>query len=347
MRDLHRGGAHWSVWIDWYDGFLQGALEDREDYHAAFTDLPAELPWKRGAAAVNIEITRRLGALAATKPAAAPEKDTLARLAEVASPQPMLTSEGKLDAISNRSFDVPTADDDLITLPLRQINLITIILSDLPRNAPGHLRASLKSYEQELRARGVQPILPLLKDDADIIAAAVRAPLTEDEWLDPGQRTAFDRFDENHGLFVKHFPLDVEREALYARIGLDEAKASGKELVEPFEKVAEAARDAHRSGAVTDNFVIVVEKMTELARVLSTQPAAPAVSPKGAPDLKISPNERVQPITTKKRVLFGSLGFYSASFGIIGSLGTIATLDYAALAARLREAIEALSRFIP
>lgn len=347
-RDLRRDGTHWSVWIDWYDDIVQGVAGERDEYDAAFTDIPGRLPWEDGAEAVNIEIARRLAVFsgASRQPSPVSRSETLARLAKVASPQPALTGDGKLDVVPNQPFDVPTVDDDLVTLPLRQMNLIKIILSDLARNAPPHLRVSLKSYQQELKARGVQPILPLLKDDADIIAAAVHAPRAEDEWLEPGQRKAFERFDELHGLFVKHFPLDVERETLYVRTGLDEAKASGKELVEPFEKVAEAAQDAHRSGAVTDDFLLVVERMTELSRVLSTQSTIPAVSPKAAFDLKVSSDDRVQPVTIKKRIVFGSLGFYAATLSIMGSLGTIATLNYGVLASRLREAVEALSRFI-
>lgn len=345
--DLARKTVNWSVWISWYEIVLHGAGKVHEDYYAAFTDLPEVLPWMHGPGAVNAEIARRLRALQSDQTPPLSRADTLERLAEVASPQPRLASDGRLDVIPNRLFDVPTVDHDLTTLPLRQMNLIKIILSDLPRNAPVHLRASLKSYERELKARGVQPILPLLKDDADIIAAAVHSPRAEDEWLESGQRRAFELFDENHGLFVEHFPLDVERETLYAQTGLDEANASGKDLVEPFEKVAEATQDAHRAGAVTDDFMAVVDKMTELARVLSTQPPAQVPPSKVAPDFKVIPDDRIQPVTTKKRVLLGSLGFYAASLSMIGSLGTIATLNYAVLASRLKEAIEALSRFIP
>ncbi|MVT53563.1 hypothetical protein GPL17_24135 [Bradyrhizobium yuanmingense] len=346
---LGRTVGSWELWISWYYHVHSGRIRG-EAFDAAFTDLPGPLPWSGGGDPVSAEIHRRLDAIFrqqdALKGLPASQEEMLAQFAKIASPQPRLDRDGKLDAGPNRPYDVPSEEEDLITLPLRQMNLIKIILSDLPRNAPGHLRACLESYQQELKARGVQPILPLLKDDADIIAAAVRAPRAEDEWLEPGQRKAFERFDENHELFVRHFPLDVERENLYSQTGLDEENASGRALVEPFEKVAEAAQDAHRSGAVTDDFVTVIEKMTELARVLSTQPTTPVAPSRSAPDLKISPYDRVQPVTTKKRVLFGSLGFYAASLGIVSGLGKIATLDYAILAGRLKEAIEALSRFI-
>jgi hypothetical protein len=287
-QELRRHGDHWSVWTDWYDDVLAGTPRSEAE-EAAFTDIPGRLPWRAGADAVNTEIARRLAEIRRDQEPAEisdqsptsernrrPIATIISDLAEVASPQPALTSRGQLDAIPNRAFDLPSADDDLSTLPIRQSNLIKIILSDVPRNAPAYLWASLRSYQEELMARGVQPILPLLKDGAEIIAAAVHAPRAEDEWLEPGMCKAFDKFDENHILFVAHFPRDAEREAIYSQTPLDEERASGKELIEPFEAVAKATQDAHGEKRVTDNFVTVIERLTDLARVLATQPAASA-----------------------------------------------------------------------
>src|SRR5205085_5521336 len=110
----------------------------------------------------------------------------LGRLTEVASPQPSIALDGRLDAGPNPTFDVPVVDDDLPGLPIRQRSLINVILSDLPRNAPKHLKRCLQFYEDELKVRGVQPILGLLKDMADIIDAAVVSQRAQHEWLEPG-----------------------------------------------------------------------------------------------------------------------------------------------------------------
>jgi hypothetical protein len=343
-------GSHWSAWIDWYENVAlhepHRGIKESED--AAYTDIPGKLPWGEGAEAVNREVLRRLRALHERR-TFQNEKTTLAQLAEVASPQPFITGKGQLDAGPNQPFDVPAVDDDLSTLPIRQRNLIKTVLGDLPKNAPKHLKSALRSYDEELKVRGAQPILGLLKDDADIIAAAVAAPSTQDEWLEPGMRKAFDRFAENHSLFVEHFPLDAEREAVYAQTPLDEERATGKELTEPFEIVAKAAQEAHKAGATTDDFLAVIDRMTEFARVLSTQPPTPPLNKQSpAPDaeIKISPEDRIQPVTTKKRVILGALGFFERTYALIGTTVTVATASYAGMAEALKPAIEMLSRLL-
>jgi hypothetical protein len=143
-QELRRHGDHWSVWIDWYDDVLAGTPRSEAE-EAAFTDIPGRLPWRAGADAVNTEIARRLAEIRRDqKPAEISDQSPtsernrrpiatiISDLAEVASPQPALTSRGQLDAIPNRAFDLPSADNDLSTLPIRQSNLIKIILSDLP-----------------------------------------------------------------------------------------------------------------------------------------------------------------------------------------------------------------------
>jgi hypothetical protein len=352
-------GSHWSVWTDWYENAVlrefNPGITEAED--AAFTDIPGKLPWGVGAEAVNTEIARRLQALRVGGPIehAVPARldsegekaKTLARLAEVASPQPSLTDEGQLHAGPNQPFDIPTVDDDLSTLPIRQRNLINGILRNLPRNAPSHLKDFLGSYDEELKARGTQPILGLLKDDAAIIAAEVTAPRVEDEWLSPGLRKAFDIWAENHTQLVEHFPLDPKREELYAQTPLDEEQATGKEFTDPFETVAKAARVAHEAGATTDTFLAVIDKMTEFARVVSTQPpASPTnkLSSASPSEIKISPEDRIQPVTTKKRVILGALGFFERTYNLIGSTVTIA--GTAGLLEALKPTIEMLSRLL-
>jgi hypothetical protein len=199
-------------------------------WDAAFTDVPGQLPWEDGPGAVNRAIVQRLVKLtSATEkyPSTDSKEQILASLTDAASPRPSLTPDGRLDAGPNPKFDIPTTDDELLGLPVRQRTLIRVILGDLPQNAPKHLKNCLRFYDDELKARGVQPMLGLLKDLADIIAVAVAAPRAEDEWLEPGLGQAFRRLAENHTLFVAHFPLDPQREHLYARTPVDEEHATG------------------------------------------------------------------------------------------------------------------------
>ena len=344
---------HWSIWIDWYRDALLGLEHESEHYHAAFTDLPDILPWAGGAEAVNTEITRRLEAIGEhtwlatatvfSEPSIESRKRaTIARLAEVASPQPSLTDEDLLDAGPNQPFDIPTIDEDLSTLPLRQRSLIKGILGDLPANAPRHLKSFLRSYDEELKSRGTQPILGLLKDDADIIAAAVAAQRADDEWLEPGMRKAFDRFAENHTLFVEHFPLDAEREEVYAQTSVDESKATGRNLEEPLEAITKATEQAHKAGEVTDDFRAVVNSMNELGRVVATLPPETR-----APEIKVSPEDRIVSVTVKKRTILGALGFFKRAVDLLDERKISLTASGLQISEALRQVVQALLRFLP
>jgi hypothetical protein len=357
---LRNRGSHWLVWIDWYDGVLGGspsAPQRSEAWEMAFTDIEHPLPWDEGAEAVNTEIATRLARLKISESRPLPDEElaaeqTRAELAEVASPQPSLTQNGRLDAGPNATYDAPLLDDDLATLPIRQRNLIMIILDDLPRNAPRHLGMCLHSYGEELKARGVQPILGLLKDMADVIAAAVAAPLAEDEWLEPGVRQLFTSFRNNHDAIVQHFPLDPKREKVFDRIPVNEAEAAGAKLAKPFEEVAASSNEARRAGLTTDDFVAVVEKMTEFARVVSTQPTnlappAPASGVNLSPEIQIDPADRPRSVTVKKRIILSALGFFERAYNLAGSSASIATTDQGAhLIKTLWDAITSLSSFV-
>lgn len=358
-RGLGTLGPHWSIWIDWYDNVVAGEphgwTSEAED--AAFTDLHGELPWKDGAEAVNREIARRLRMIRGEEasqeqpPPRRSKAETIARLAEVASPQPSINNDCQLDAGSNKPFDVPEVDEDLVTLPLRQRNLIGGILQILPSQAPPALEQFLRFYDEELKKHGTQPILGLLKDDADIIVAAVRAPRAEDEWLEAGVRKAFDRFQENHKVLMAHFPLDAEREKLYSETPVDEGKAAGKDFSAPFEGVAIAAKQAHDAGFVTGDFLAAAQGMSETAQVLSTLPLARGTQIHEAPnpDITLSDDDRIVPVSTKQRVVLNGLGFYSRAdqrLADTANMVTIASAAYQPLATALKSAVDALSKFL-
>jgi hypothetical protein len=353
-------GEHWHVWIAWYHGVALGSPpmpEQSEAWEASFTDVPGPLPWDDGPEAVNNEIAKRLQDLQETPETTrlakggetAERKEVmLAELVEVASPQPSVTSDGRLDAGPNPTYDIPLADDDLPGLPIRQRTLIKVILGNLPLNTPKHLTSCLRFYDDELKARGVQPILGLLKDMADIIDVAVAAPHAKDEWLEPGLRQAFRRFSENHVSFVKHFPLDPQREDVYARIPVDEESATGQALTKPFEAVAKASAEAHEAGQVTPDYLAVIDKMTEFARVLSTQPPSAPSAPLAPNDLarateiKIDPEDRIKPISPKKRTILSALGFLERSYNLAGSTVTLSGQDASKLMQALKSAVDLL-----
>ena len=282
-----------------------------------------------------------------------------ARLAEVASPAPSLTPDGRLDAGPNVPYDVPISGNDLPTLPLRQRAVIKSILSGLPGNAPRQLRTSLESYDDELKVRGAQSILGLLKEMSAIVAADVGATNAMREWLDEGLQEAFKLFAENHNLFVKHFPLDPEREELYNSTNVDENTATGSALSGPFATVANATLNANKAGLTTDDFLRIVDKLAEFARVTSTLPSSPPseVSKdqkaryENTIPLAVGPEDRIVAeaslVTAKKRALLSGFGFFERAYNLLGSTATLAgTEEGSALLSALRESLFALSKLI-
>jgi hypothetical protein len=175
------------------------------------------------------------------------EPEVVEPMAEVASPAASLAPDGRLDAGPNKAYDVPTITNDLPELPIRQQAVIQTVLSDLPGNAPKHLRASLENYSDELRVRGVQPILGLLKDMAVIIDAAIGAPNARKEWLEEGMCAAFKLFTAGR---LRSETRIVERELL-ARIdgGVRPAARRAVELVD-VRTVLVGTEPAGLSGAV-------------------------------------------------------------------------------------------------
>ena len=167
-------------------------------------------------------------------------------------------------------------------------------------------------------------------------------------------RKAFDRFAENHALFISYFPLDAEREAIYAETPLDEEKATGPDLARPFQAVAKAVAEAHKAGLVTDDFLAVINSMENLGQAISTLPTTPAESSAKAltaPEIKVSPEDRTTPVTVKKRTILGALGFYESSSRLIDekkfNLAASGVQIASALGEAFRNAVQLLSRFIP
>ncbi|HEX4410574.1 MAG TPA: hypothetical protein VH206_17520 [Xanthobacteraceae bacterium] len=269
-----------------------------------------------------------------------------ARLAEVASPAPALTSDGRLDAGPNPSYDVPTVDDDLATLPVRQRKIIKTILRGLPGNTPGQLRDALENYDEELAGRGTQPIVGLLKEMAEIIRADVDDPNPMGDWLAPGLKKAFKTLFENHDLLITHFPLDPERESFYSGTAIDEAKASGDALSDPFDSVARATVDIRKAGLATDDFAKIVRVLAEFAKIIGTLPNPPTVS-LPATDSNIKVPNAPPVVSAKKRALLSGLGFLERTYNLVGTTTTLgSTSQGAEFIAVLQNAISALMKLI-
>jgi hypothetical protein len=195
---------------------------------------------------------------------------------------------------------------------------------------------------------------------AAIIEADLGAPSARAEWLQEGLQVAFDRFVENHDVFMRHFPLDLEREEFYGSTEVDEAKLFGTHLSKPFEVVADATANANKAGLTTDDFKTIVDKLTEFAKVISTLPAdreqPPGESRQNSehriPDIPvISPDDRInspsQPVSAKKRTLLTGFGFFVQVLSVASGIATLAATEAGQqFISALQESIAALEKFV-
>ena len=166
--------------------------------------------------------------------------------------------------------------------------------SDLPGMRRYYLKSALNSYKDELQARGVQPIVGLLKDMAAIIESAAGSTDADRDWLSEGLRTAFlfaqttcscPAFrSQTRGTFIRGIPTD-------------ETRAIGASMSKPFQSSPTLVR-ASASGVTTDDFY-AVEKMSQIRGC----PSLPASSPVTPPLTIVDPTWSLNPILSTRTLL--------------------------------------------
>ncbi len=290
-RLLERKDEHWEVWTNWYDARLDPSRSipcyspPIPELERKRVLLPEEV-WKAGPAKANAEIKRLIeehgcrhdNDKSLKNPA--PDKGTLLQiLAKTASPQPVIDTQGRLDVQPNAQYDTPEVDDELLELPLRQRSLIRSLLAELEKegNAPKSIKISLQEYDDELAARGVRPFLGLLKDHAEIIRAGVEGSEEDFGWCSEGGKAGFRRFLENHERIISHYPLDAEREHIYAKIQLKDELEPAVELKNRLADFTRAVADAYgQAQLTTKDYITALNKISELAEIISTMAAVPS-----------------------------------------------------------------------
>lgn len=191
-------------------------------------------------------------------------------------------------------------------------------------------------YDDELAARGTQPIVGILRDHAEIIRAESVAPDAE-EWITGGLKQAIERFLANNDLLLEHFPLDEEREAIYRQAEVDEDEATGDAFAKPFRDVLTAVKAAHGQGLTTDEFLLIIEKRKEVADILATLP----------PRDQADSGEDEKPISAKKRAILQNAGFIDKALDRAGKATKIADSESGkALMETFKNAGEAIWEFI-
>lgn len=279
---LEADGEHWTLWIDWYRRAIRGSRSifglDPEGDKAVAERLVAvkENFWEQPAEAVN----RQIAAWIEEERKKAILKHR-GRVSDLASPQPVATPQGKLDARPNAEFDKPEVTADLEELPQRQLALIRQIIAILQpagagnRFGPTGVMGALEEYRDELAANGVQPNLGLLRDAVEILRFEMEKPNARQEWL--GEVEAqMTRFLRNAQDIFDHYPLDKEREAEFAQYTVDGSKVLDPAFMNAMEEATLIARAAKETGVATDEYLRVVEKRLETAKVAATLPAEKA-----------------------------------------------------------------------
>lgn len=254
------------------------------------------------------------------------------RLAETASPQPVLNDAGQLDIAPNERVDRPYVDAALVELPYNLRSLIRALLVALPPNTPPVMRICLNEYDSQLIARGAQPYMRILRDHASAIAKECGAD--PDFMHSPGVADLVRSFLKRHEEFSTHFPLEAEN--IYAEIAVDEMAATGSALTQPIAEVAEKVQDARDANLVSENAGRFVLNAEQFAKDIAPLP----------PDMAaMEPGSRT--ISLKKRYVLGTFAFMVAAYNFLGSTASIlSTPQGLALYEALREAIRAFMEFI-
>ncbi|MVA81175.1 TIR domain-containing protein [Agrobacterium vitis] len=249
------------------------------------------------------------------------------KLADIASPDVAVTADGKIDVTPNAKYDLAVNSPDLPDLPTSLRVLCAVIEASLPENSPKSIAPNLRGYRGHLEERGANPIVGLL---GMLVTALTKEFESADfEFWGSGLNENFESFFACHSKFLGHFPRSGEREQTYAEAEIDEDEASGDDLIQPVQSVADAVEELKAIGKVTPGLERVVQEQVQTAKDVSSLP----------PNLSEDAGKG-NVITPKRRFVLSQLGFWERMLAAVGSMTTLATTPQgqAAIAA-LREAI--------
>ncbi|MGV2072955.1 MULTISPECIES: toll/interleukin-1 receptor domain-containing protein [Rhizobium/Agrobacterium group] len=249
------------------------------------------------------------------------------KLADIASPDVAVTADGKIDVTPNAKYDLAVNSPDLPDLPTSLRALCTIIEASLPENSPKTIAPTLQGYRGHLEERGANPAIGFL---GMLVAALTKEFESADfEFWGSGLNEHFESFFACHSKFLGHFPRSGEREQTYAEAEIDEDEASGDDLIQPVQSVADAVEELKAIGKVTPGLERVVQGQVQIAKDVSSLP------------LNLSEDAgKGNVITPKRRFVLSQLGFWERMLAAVGSMTTLATTPQgqAAIAA-LQDAI--------
>jgi hypothetical protein len=149
---------------------------------------------------------------------------------------------------------------------------------------------------------------------------------------------------------------------------VDEQKAVGPTLSQPFTAMAAAARPANEAGLTTNDFLQIIDKMSDFAKVISDRPrsAAPTTaqpsrhihegSGKTTSLLRSSESQEAAEsaqsdhppqVSAAKRTVLSGFGFLEKTYHLMSSTATLsATAEGSALLAACKNGIATLGKLI-
>ncbi len=262
-------------------------------------------------------------------------------LEAVASPTARLNSASEIDLGTNPHIDSIDGAPQLDEYPEIQTVQINVILGSLPGNAPKSLVCALTAYKTELEKRGARPIAGILTNQYDIIDAEYRH-YDAAEWLSAGIKDAgFPAFFREHKKFLQHFPFVVERENVISRIEVDEARATGEDLIKPFRAALAMAKAAQTAGVATVDVVQFMQELKQGAELLASLP-------NDIPLPAISNDDRLVPptATPKQRLIGTAIGFVVRALNLSATAVGLGTASYSTFNQNLAYVLEMLKSLI-
>jgi len=252
--------------------------------------------------------------------------------ATVASQQPALTSDGKLDVKSNPIIDTPRSTRDLASLPAIMRKMIKNILTILPANAPRVVKHGFEFYEEHLRERGTKLDPQYLNKVFSGIETQYYS--TGGEYCDDGLKVWITDFFKDHDVVKTHFPLKDEE--VFAETPINETEAMGAAITEPAEMVDKAAQAMVEENLADKSVGTLFQSVAEQGRDYAHFPPDQNAGQPGSTRVSV-----------KRRYVVGMLGLFVAFYNFVGSTASIYSTEVGAKFLKaLGEAIEMLSRLL-
>ena len=227
--------------------------------------------------------------------------------ADNASPEPVIDADGRIGVSPDAEVEAAFIDDELANLPDSMRRLLANLALALPgRNAPVMLSQNLADYRTELALNGASPRIADLIRCAEIIKSEICDAIElEAAWYRAGIAVSLEQFLDLHEKLRQRFPIMMLRDQIIARSVIDPSVFDKPGFVSSHKTLSQAAAEAHRDDLTTEEFNRVIEwrerQRKDIASLRDPQN-------KGADDLFLTSEDRIQPSAIKKRFLFDMSG---------------------------------------